>query len=197
MSFSQPIPGHEHGPSLQASPSGLEEVPGYVKNKIKSNKKRYPVSRARAWRLTNRAAKKLAEIPDEYLDRALRRLGEQLDATKPMWDVVQKKMIDLPDERIRQDAALTILAYKWGKPVEQKLSLSADATDFPELLRRLQQSEAAKAIEDSSQKTVEGKEIPPALPDAAREQGEHALTVNSVNAVPDNGLAALRQPPPF
>jgi len=120
----------------------------------------------------NRAAKKLAEIPDEYLDRALRRLGEQLDATKPMWDVVQKKMIDLPDERIRQDAALTILAYKWGKPVERSLSAHADANDFPELLRRLQQSEAAKAIEDSEslQKTVEGKEIEPALPEPQREE---------------------------
>ena len=72
-------------------------------------------------------------------------------------------------------------------------------TIFPSSLHQLRQSEAAKAIEDSEslQKTVEGKEIPPALPDAAREQGEHALTVNSVNAVPDNGLAALRQPPPF
>jgi hypothetical protein len=38
------------------------------------------------------ATRKLAEIPDEFLDRALRRLGKQLNATKPMWDVEKKKI---------------------------------------------------------------------------------------------------------
>ena len=65
----------------------------------------------------------------------------------------------------RQDAALAILTYKWGRPVERQISAHADATDFPELLRRLKASPAAKAIEDSDQKTVEGKEITPALPE--------------------------------
>jgi len=141
--------------------SNMQMLTGEAKKPKKPAKK----PRARAYRLINRAAKKLAEIPDEYLDRALKRLGEQLDATKPMWDVVQKKMIDIPDERIRQDAALTILAYKWGKPKEQHLNINADVSDFPDLLRRLQASEAAKAIDDSEQKTVEGKEIEPALPE--------------------------------
>ena len=38
------------------------------------------------------ATRKLAEIPDEFLDRALRRLGKQLNATKSMWDVEKKKI---------------------------------------------------------------------------------------------------------
>jgi hypothetical protein len=50
------------------------------------------------------------------VDPALRRLGKQLNATKEIWDVNKKKLIDIPDEKIRQDAALAILAYKWGRP---------------------------------------------------------------------------------
>jgi len=99
-------------------------------------KKRTIEGRARASsrvnRLLKRGAKKLAEIPDEFLDRALRRLGEQLDAVKLMWDVNAKAMIEIPDEKIRQDAAIMILAYKWGKPVERNISASG-------ALRTLQQ----------------------------------------------------------
>jgi hypothetical protein len=91
--------------------------------------------RARAYRLINRAAKKLAEIPDEHLEQALKTLGKQLKATKPIWEVEKKKMIKIADEKIRQDAAIMILAYKWGKPVDRSIGLHGDADDFPELLR--------------------------------------------------------------
>src|SRR4029077_6388975 len=109
--------------------------------------------RARASRLLKRAAKKLAEIPDEFLDRALHRLGEQLDATKPMWSVEEKRMIYLPDEKIRQDAAIMILAYRWGKPVERSITGHADMDDFEKAL------EIARDVQQrrSLQKTVEGK----------------------------------------
>ena len=133
-------------------------------------KKRGEGSRTRAWgrRLITRAAKKLDEvlkdIPEEYLDRALRRLGDQLDATKKMWDVNAKRLIEIPDEKIRQDAALVILAYKWGRPVERQINAHANASDFPSLIAKLNQSPAFQLLENSSQKTVEGKEIPSALP---------------------------------
>jgi hypothetical protein len=133
--------------------------------------------RARAHRaseLLKKAAKKLAKlfdsIPDEYLDRALRRLGEQLDATKPMWDVNKKKMIDIPDEKIRQDAAAMILAYKWGKPVERSITAHADADDFEKVLEIARQVQARESL----QKIVQGKEIPPALPCVAREDSQQA-----------------------
>lgn len=128
------------------------------------------VVRARASRLLKRAAKKLAEIPDEFLDRALRRFGEQLDAVKLIWDVNAKEMVEIPDEKIRQDAAIMILAYKWGKPVERSVTATGSPDDFAEMLGRFRQIESG----DSSQKTVQGKELPPALPDAGREEGGHA-----------------------
>jgi hypothetical protein len=81
-----------------------------------------------------------------------------------MWDVNAKEMVEIPDEKIRQDAALAILAYNWGTPVSRSIAAHGDVSDFPDLLRRLQNSPAAQALEDSEQKTVEGKEITPALP---------------------------------
>jgi hypothetical protein len=170
MSFSTDIPAEDSG--AQVSPSEPGKASGYVTRKIRASnpKKRGEGSRTRAWgrRLITRAAKKLDEmlkdIPDEYLDRALRRLGDQLDATKKMWDVNAKRLIEIPDEKIRQDAALAILAYKWGRPVERQINAHANATDFPALIETMKQSPTFQALQNSSQKTVEGKEIPPELP---------------------------------
>jgi len=148
----------------------------FVKKKIKASnpKNRGVGSPPRAWgeRIIKKAAKKLAKlldsIPDEYLDRALRRLGEQLDATKPMWDVNKKKMIDIPDERIRQDAAAMILAYKWGKPVDRAITAHGDVDDFAAMLEKARNS---PAFLSSLQKTVE---VPPVLPQPTREEGVYA-----------------------
>jgi len=141
-----------------------EPVTDYVKKKIRASnpKNRGVGSRPRASGdlLIKKAAKKLKNllesIPPEFVDRALRRLGEQLDATKPMWDVAQKKMIDIPDERIRQDAAAMILAYSWGTPVARSITAHGDVDDFQAMLEKARQSPAAF---EALQKTVEGKEI--------------------------------------
>jgi hypothetical protein len=141
-----------------------EQETGFVKKKIRaSNPKNRGVgspARASGQLLIQKAAKKLAKlldsIPDEYLDRALRRLGEQLDATKPMWDVAKKKMIDIPDERIRQDAAAMILAYTWGTPVARSITAHGDVDDFEAMLEKARNS---PAFMESLQKTAAGKEI--------------------------------------
>jgi hypothetical protein len=151
---------------MEDSTEGLEKpsepIKDFVKKKIRVSKpkKRGVGSRPRAsgHAILKKAAEKLAKlldnVPDEYLDRALRRLGEQLDATKPIWDVNKKKMIEIPDEKIRQDAALVILAYKWGKPVERTISATAKFEDLAELQKRLESSPAFQEFM-SSQKTVE------------------------------------------
>jgi hypothetical protein len=161
----------EDTPITQVTTGEPEKTAGYVKHKIKTNKKGGSVARTRigpGQRLIKRAEKKLIEllkdIPDEYLDRALRRLGEQLNATKKMWDVNAKCLIDIPDEKIRQDAALAILAYKWGRPVERQISASGDFKDFPDLVNRLNSSAAFRESYASLEKPVEGKEVTSALP---------------------------------
>src|SRR4029453_12100073 len=55
---------------------------------------------------TSRAAQRRS---DEYLDCTLRSLGEHI-----------------PDEKIRQDAALAILAYKWGPVPLRTISLALE-----------------------------------------------------------------------
>lgn len=110
-------------------------------------------------------------MPDEYVRLALIRLGEQLNATKKMWDVNEKKLIDIPDEKIRQDAALAILAYKWGRPVERQVNVNAPAADFPNLLERLRNCPSYQAMmQNNEPKPVLGKEIPPAIEDAKSER---------------------------
>jgi uncharacterized protein YbjT (DUF2867 family) len=132
-----------------------EKEPEQPKKPVKK-----PRAHASGHKVLKKAAKKLAkllhEIPDEFVHRALERLGEQLDATKPIWDVVAKQMIDIPDERIRQEAAAMILAYKWGTPVARAITAHGDVDDFAAMLAKAQQSPAAL---ESLQKTVEGKEI--------------------------------------
>ena len=151
----------------------------YVKSKIKCQNRPNRGSRARKeWRGSLAKVMKKAESIAELLtendqQENLRVIREAKLATHRVYDFELKKGIDVPDHKTRLAATMLDLAYREGKPVERQISAHANANDFPELLRRLQHSEAYKAIEDSSQKTVEGKEIPPALPDAAREQGEH------------------------
>jgi hypothetical protein len=71
-------------------------------------------------------------------------------------------MIQISDEKIRQDAALAILAYEWGTPVQRSISASGDFEDLQTLLEAMKHSPAAQ--HHSLQKTVEGKEVTPALP---------------------------------
>src|SRR5262249_21761157 len=96
----------------------------------------------------------LKDVPEEYLDCALRRLGEQLNATKKIWDMNTKCLIDIPDEKIRQDAALAILAYKWGRPVERQINAHANVKDFPALIDRIRQTDRFKELQNSSQKIL-------------------------------------------
>jgi hypothetical protein len=109
-------------------------------------------------------------MPDEYVRLALVRLGEQLNATKKMWDVNAKCLIDIPDEKIRQDAALAILAYRWGRPVERQISASGKFEDLAALQERIK----GTSIGASLLKTAQGKDVLPALPDAVTEESGHA-----------------------
>jgi hypothetical protein len=178
MSFSQATLGEDSVVQLPLSES--EKTTGHVKNKIKSQNRPNRGSRARKeWRGSLAKVIKKAESIAELLtgddqEENLRVIREAKLATHRVYDFELKKGIDVPDHKTRLAATMLDLAYREGKPVERQISAHADAKDFPELLRRLQQSEAYKAIEDSEQKTVQGKEVPPALPDAAREESEQA-----------------------
>ena len=109
----------------------------------------------------------LKRFPDGAVEKAIGVLAGQLKATKKMWDVNAKKMVKIPDEKIRQHAALAILAYEWGTPVQRSISAHADFEDLETLLAAMKNSPAAQG---SLQKAVEGKEIQPALLDATSQE---------------------------
>jgi len=145
----------EDGSNTQPLANESSPSPGYVKNKIKAHKSRKRASegsRARAsqnQKLLAKAAKKLdallKEFPDAKLHRAFEVLGEQLDATKKFYDMENKRVIDIPDEKTRHDAAIAILAYKLGRPVERSENLHVHATtdDLNELVDLIRSSKGA------------------------------------------------------
>jgi len=93
----------------------------------------------------------------------LRVIREAKQAVHRVFDFETKETVFVPDHKTRLAATMLDLAYREGKPVERQISAHGDVSDFPDLLRRLQSSPAAQALEDSEQKTVEGKEIVPIL----------------------------------
>ena len=184
MSILKGTAGQDSG--VQVQPNEPQKNPGYVKEKIRaSTPKSRGLGRPRAHRsdkIIKRAEKKLSEIlkfASDDVAAAMQVLRDQLKATKGIWDINAKCMVQIPDEKIRQDAALAILAYEWGRPTEKKLVAVADAEDFQAMLDRFQASPVAQEKFGSSLLRVEGKEITAGVPEARigdkqSEDGIHA-----------------------
>ena len=81
----------------------------------------------------------------------------------PCFRPATKQLIEVPDHKTRLAAVTLELAYTEGRPIERQMSLSGKFEDLASLQQRVMQSEAFKEI--TSQKAVEGKEVPPALPE--------------------------------
>jgi hypothetical protein len=171
MSFSTGVPADYS--AVQVSASGQEKTPGYVKHKIKSNKKERPLARARKehWPTSlAKVIKKSISISQLLTERDqaanVRVLREAKSATHRVFDPATKQLIEVPDHKTRLAAITLELAYSEGRPVERQVSINADAQDFEQVL------EIAKKVlgQDSLQKTVQGKEIPSALPEPTSEK---------------------------
>jgi hypothetical protein len=108
--------------------------------------------------------------------QAIQVLVGQLRAMKPF--AHNGVIVDwVPDEIIRQKAAIAILEWLHGKPREFQMQVRGEFEDLESLMQRMQQTPAGRAAlaRDSLQKTVHfGQEISPVLSDAAREKGGHA-----------------------
>ena len=107
-----------------------------------------------------------------HQQEAIQVLIDQLSAVKGIYRN-GVKIDEVPDEIIRQKAAIAILEWLHGKPRELQLQMSGDVEDFASMLERFRDSRFLP--ESYLQKTVQGKEIPPASPDAGREESGHAI----------------------
>jgi hypothetical protein len=163
----------EYTSQMQVPAGELEKgTSDYVKNKIKahkSHKRASQSSRARK-EITAKLAKiiKKAALIGELLtenDQAenLRVIREAKQACHVY--ITKKGEIKVPDHKTQLAAVTLDLAYREGKPVERAEVLHGDAKDFPTLLKKLQQSEAYKALQISEQKTFEDKGITRSLPE--------------------------------
>jgi hypothetical protein len=109
-----------------------------------------------------------------YKREAVQVLVDQLSAMKTVFHN-GVAVGEVPDEIIRQKAAIAILEWLEGKPRELHIQMRGDFDDLAEMQRRLQGSpEAKRCLPDSLQAVQGGREIPPALPDATSEEGEPA-----------------------
>jgi hypothetical protein len=125
--------------------------------------------------------KKAAQIADlmtgDDVEDDLRVLREAKQATHRIYSKELNDLIKVPDHKTRLAATTLSRAYHEGKPVERSISVHGDADDFEKMLERFKQSPAFQQIADqdeSLQKTVQGKEIPPALPEPTSNEGEQA-----------------------
>jgi hypothetical protein len=161
----------EESSNTELTAGELETIRGYVKKKIKAHKSRKRASQSSRSRkeITGKLAKiiKKAAAIGELLtegdqEENLRVIREAKQARHVY--ITKKDEVHVPDDKTRLAAVALDLAYREGKPVERAEVLHGDAKDFPSLIEKLKQSPAFLALESSSQKAVEGKEIPPGLP---------------------------------
>jgi hypothetical protein len=112
--------------------------------------------------------KKAAQIADlmtgEDVAADLKVLRDARKATHQVYDTKTKKLKRVPDHKTRLAATTLSRAYHEGKPVERSVSAKGDFKDFPELVDRLNDSQAYREALGSLQKTVDCKEVTPALP---------------------------------
>ena len=78
-------------------------------------------------------------------------------ATHRIFDPAAKQLVEVPDHKTRLAAITLELAYAEGRPVERQVQVRGEFEDLEALRQRLQSL-------PSLEKTVEGKDIPPALP---------------------------------
>jgi hypothetical protein len=100
---------------------------------------------------------------------SVRVLREAKAATHRIFDPITKQLIEVPDHKTRLAAITLELAYTEGRPVEKVLTVHGSTDDFQAMVAKHAQLE-----KQSLQKTVQGKEIPPTLPEPASDKGEGA-----------------------
>jgi hypothetical protein len=161
----------EESSNTELTAGELETIPGYVKNKIKAHKSRKRASQSSRARkeITGKLAKIIKKaaaiwglLTEGDQEENLRVIREAKQACHVY--ITKKGEVHAPDHKTRLAVVALDLAYREGKPVERAEVLHGDAKDFPSLIEKLNQSPAFLALENSSQKAVEGKEIPPGLP---------------------------------
>jgi hypothetical protein len=105
----------------------------------KKNPKNHDAEHSKSSNLSDLLTKK------NLREKAVKVLEEALLATKVHWDGVAKRMVEEPDHKVRKDAAVDLLCFTDGKPIERREVVTLNFDSLEELQRRVQQSPALKA----------------------------------------------------
>jgi hypothetical protein len=140
---------------LTQPPAGEREerTPGYVKEKIKTSKKAAPLTRTRVraseivrkLKPVSSVIRSLIEaIGQEDVDLVVKVWREAMTATRKFQS--NGEWIEEPDHKTRLEASKLLVAYKEGLPIQRQIVATTNVDDFPERLRRLQQSERYRQL---------------------------------------------------
>lgn len=99
------------------------------------------------------------EIQDRDLEKkALDTLEECLGAESRVYDMSAKELVTYADGKTRLGAAMGILAYSAGKPIERKEIISSNADSLESVMKRIQSSpelrKAMREVLDQTEKAV-------------------------------------------
>jgi hypothetical protein len=167
----KPMP--EDSPNTRALAGEPENIPGYVKRKIrerKTSEKGTLVARLRPLFSTEKE-QKLDHLLTPHLSAAVRAWVDGLKATKTAWNQQSHRFEDtgLPDHKVRAECALYLVRYAVGKAIERSMEVTGSYEELSTLLDELRQSPEAVRIFGagffdnlvSGQSTAEGKDSAP------------------------------------
>ena len=143
---------------------------------LENAKSRPTTTRARRRAKTMALIKQVQHLVDllgPHKDAAVQVLVDQLEATRNVYH--NGTLVDtVPDQIIRQKAAIAILEWLEGKPRELQMQITGKVESFSDLLERLRQSPLAREKLGSSLFALENKQSAPALPEAQQTK-QHKL----------------------
>lgn len=84
-------------------------------------------------------------FPPDLVAESVEVLRDCMRATRSQWSQARKDFIEVPDHRVRGEAARTLLAYGIGQPVQRVLTATPKTESPEELQERLFQSPAVRA----------------------------------------------------
>ena len=102
-------------------------------------------------------------MTDDDLAEDMRVLRDAKKATSRVWDIEQKKLVEIPDHKTRLAATTFSRAYKEGLPVQRQLVLTKAFESVEETIKKIKGSpemmKALMALQASGMTVEAGGEI--------------------------------------
>jgi hypothetical protein len=138
--------------SEMAETPSVRNVAQARENVRKSQNRPNPASRARKEirgclaKIVKKAASISELLTENDQKQNLRVIREAKKATHRIYDTEQKRLIEVPDHKMRLAAVALDLAYREGKPVERQIQVQDSYKEISVVLQELKQSPEARRL---------------------------------------------------